>query len=246
MKIEKQLRILQIYTGILTLVLVTILISGFQSPRQKLQELTVERINIVEPDGKLRLSISNKERFPDPVINGKTLVGARHGAKAAGLLFFNDDGDECGGLAWHGKETAQRAEAGGDILFDQFHQDQTVGIMYSQSGDRKSAGLHVWDRPTTPLGTLVENMQAIDRMPAGPEKQAKLDEMKQAAARGEMGAHRLFVGNATDGSTGMTIADRLGKNRISLVVDKDNKAHLHFLDESGNVVYAIPPSKAAK
>lgn len=246
MKIEKQLRILQIYTGALTLVLVTVLISGFQGPRQKLQELTVERINIVEPDGKLRLTISNKERFPDPIIGGKTLVGARHGAKAAGLLFFNDDGDECGGLAWHGKENAQQAEAGADILFDQFHQDQTVGIMYSQSGDRKSAGLHVWDRPSIPLGTFVENMQAIDRMPAGPEKQAKLDEIKRATARGELGAHRLFIGKATDGSTGMTIADRLGKNRISLVVDKDNTAHLQFLDETGKVIYSIPPAEPAR
>jgi hypothetical protein len=241
MKIEKQLRILQIYTGTLTLVVAVLLISGFQGPRQKLQELTVERINIVEPDGKLRLTISNKERFPDPVVNGKSLVGGRHGAKTAGLLFFNDEGDECGGLAWHGKETAQQAEAGADILFDQFHQDQTVGIMYSQIGDRKSAGLHVWDRPAIPLGTQFENMQAINRMPEGPEKQAKLDEIKQASARGELGAHRLFVGNAADGATGVTIADRLGKNRISLVVDKDNTAHLQFLDDSGKVVYSIPP-----
>jgi hypothetical protein len=246
MKIEKQLRILQVYTGILTLVLVTVFVSGFQAPNQKLQELTVERINIVEPDGKLRLTISNKERFPDPVIDGKTLVGARHGAKAAGLLFFNDDGDECGGLAWHGKETAQQAEAGADIMFDQFHQDQTVGIAYSQTGDRKSAGLHVWDRPALPLAALVEKMQAIERMPAGEEKQAKLDEIKQATARGELGAHRLFVGKAADGSTGMTVADRLGKNRISLVVDKDNTAHLQFLDEAGKVVYSVPPSEAAK
>lgn len=241
MKIEKQLRILQVYTGALTLALLAILVSGFQSPRQKLQELTVERINIVEPDGKLRLTISNKERFPDPVVNGKSLTGARHGAKTAGLLFFNDEGDECGGLVWHGKETAQQPEAGADILFDQFHQDQTVGIMYSQSGDRKSAGLHVWDRPAIPLGILFENRQAIDRMPEGPSKQAKLDEIKQASARGELGAHRLFVGKAADGSTGMTIADRLGKTRVSLIVDKDNTAHLQFLDESGKVVYSVPP-----
>jgi hypothetical protein len=246
MKIEKQLRVLQVYTGILTLVLVTVFVSGFQATTQKLQELTVERINIVEPNGKLRLTISNKERFPDPVINGKTLVGARHGAKAAGLLFFNDDGDECGGLAWHGKETAQQAEAGADIMFDQFHQDQTVGIAYSQTGDHKSAGLHIWDRPAIPLASLVEKMQAIEHMPAGEEKQAKLDEIKQATARGELGAHRLFVGKAADGSTGMTVADRLGKNRISLVVDKDNTAHLQFLDDDGKVIYSVPPSEAAK
>ncbi len=241
MKIEKQLRFLQVYTGALTLILVVVLASGFQTQRQKLQELDVERINIVEPDGKLRMTISNKERFPDPVIDGKTLVGARHGSKDAGMLFFNDDGNECGGLAFSGKQVGQQAQAGAQILFDQYHQDQTVGIMYSQSGDRKSAGLHVWDRPDTPLGALVEKMQAIKNMPEGPEKQAELDKIKQATARGELGAHRLFVGKADDGSTGMMIADRLGKNRISLVVDNSNTAHLQFRDESGKIVYSVPP-----
>jgi hypothetical protein len=44
----------------------------------------------------------------------------------------------------------------------------------------------------------------------------------------------------------MTVADRLGKNRISLVVDKDNSAHLQFLDEVGKVIYSLPPAEAAK
>ena len=53
--------------------------------------------------------------------------------------------------------------------------------------------------------------------------------------------HRLFVGNNADGSTGMTVADRLGKQRIALLVDQKNMAHLQFLDEAGKVVYSIPP-----
>lgn len=241
MKIEKQLRLLQIYTGVLTLVLLVMLVCGFQTQRQKIQELDVERINIIEPDGKLRMTISNKERFPDPVVNGRSLAGARHGAKTAGVLFFNDDGDECGGLAFSGKQAGGQAQAGADLMFDQYHQDQTVGIAYSQSGDRKSAGLHVWDRPDIPLGTLFEKMQGIRNMPEGAEKQAELGKMNEAAARGELGAHRLFVGKADDGSTGLTIADRLGKNRISLIVAGDNTAHLQFRDASGKIVYSVPP-----
>lgn len=246
MTIEKQLRMLQLYTGALTLFVVVLLLSGFQTQRQKIQELDVERINIVEPDGKLRMTISNKERFPDPIVNGKTLVGARHGAKSAGILFFNDEGDECGGLAFSGKQEGPQAQAGADLLFDQYHQDQTVGIMYSQSGERKSAGFHVWDRPATPIGDLVEKMQTIQNMPEGPEKQAELDKIKQATERGELGAHRLFVGKSSDGSAGVTIADRLGKTRISLVVDNSSTAHLQFLDAAGNVVYSIPPPAPAK
>ena len=46
----------------------------------------------------------------------------------AGMLFFNDEGDEVGGLTYTGRatDTTRRANAG--IMFDQLNQDQTVGI----------------------------------------------------------------------------------------------------------------------
>ena len=241
MTIEKQLRILQVYTSVLTIGFLALVSTAFQSKRQKIEELDVERLNIVEPDGKLRMAITNKERVPDPVINGKTYAGARNGSKSAGMIFFNDEGDECGGLAFSGKASGDQGQAGGALLFDQFHQDQTVGIMYSQSGERRSAGLHVWDRPLTPASVWVDKVMAARKMPDGPGKQAALEEIKQASARGDLGMHRLFVGNDNDGATGMTIADRQGKKRVALVVDEKNAPHLQFLDDSGKVVYSVPP-----
>lgn len=243
-KLRRQLRFLQLYNGILTIVLVVLLASAFQTRRTRFDEIDVERINIVEHDGKLRMTISNKDRTPDPVINGKTYTGARKGSKSAGMIFFNDEGDECGGLAFSGTAAEKGGNAGGVLLFDQFHQDQTVGIMYGQSGERRSAGFHVWDRPLTPASVYVDRMQAINAMPDGPEKQKALDQIKQEAARGELGMHRLFVGNNADGTTGVTIQDRLGKQRIALLVDQKNAAHLQFLDEAGKVVYSIPPESS--
>jgi len=240
MKLEKQVRLLQIYTVTLTIGFGAFVVSGFQETKQRFREIDVERVNIVEPDGKLRMVIANKQRQPDPIINGKTFVGARHGAKSAGIIFFNDEGDECGGLAYSGQAENNGPQASAVLMFDQFHQDQTVGIAYSQSGDRKSAGLHVWDRPATPADVLVEKMRAVEKMPDGPDKQAELQKMKDAQARGELGAHRIFVGKGTDGSAGVTISDRLGKDRIVMVVDDKNMARLRFLDESGKVVLSIP------
>jgi hypothetical protein len=244
MTLEKQVRLLQIYTATLTLGFGAFVVYGFQETRQRFREIDVERVNIVEPDGKLRMVIANKQRQPDPIINGKTFAGARKGAKSAGIIFFNDEGDECGGLAYTGQASSTGPQADGALLFDQFHQDQTVGIMYSQSGARRSAGLHVWDRPDTPADVLVEKMQAIERMPDGPAKQAELVKIKDSQSRGELGAHRVFVGKGTDGSAGLTIADRLGKDRIVLVVDEKNAARLRFLDDAGKVVYSIPADTA--
>ena len=244
MTLERQVRLLQIYTVTLTVAFGALVLSGFQETKQRFREIDVERVNIVEPDGKLRMVIANKQRQPDPIINGKTFAGARKGSKSAGIIFFNDEGDECGGLAYSGQTGNNGPQAGGALLFDQFHQDQTVGIMYGQSGERKSAGLHVWDRPQTSADVLVEKMQAIQRMPDGPAKQAELQKIKEAQDRGELGAHRIFVGKGTDGSAGVTIADRFGKDRIVMAVDEKNAAHLRFLDNSGKVILTLPAETA--
>lgn len=44
------------------------------------------------------------------------------------MLFFNDEGDEVGGLTFTGTDdNGRRANAG--IMFDQLKQDQTIGIV---------------------------------------------------------------------------------------------------------------------
>ncbi|MDP9123207.1 MAG: hypothetical protein M3N82_01155 [Pseudomonadota bacterium] len=93
--------------------------------------LTTERLNIVAPDGTLRLVIANEQRFPPPIINGKPLKRA---VNPAGLLFFNDRGDEVGGLAL--------SEPGGGRLsalsFDYPNFD-AVGLLARVASDGKDA-----------------------------------------------------------------------------------------------------------
>ena len=57
-----------------------------QNKNQKFAEIDVERINIVEKDGKFRMVISNKERQHPGIIDGKTLP--REEGRPAGMLFF--------------------------------------------------------------------------------------------------------------------------------------------------------------
>jgi hypothetical protein len=55
-------RFLAFYSAFLTLALVAVAAAGFaqQNSRQKFGEIDVERINVVEPDGTVRIVISNK------------------------------------------------------------------------------------------------------------------------------------------------------------------------------------------
>src|SRR5439155_27382618 len=63
-KLEKEVRFLKIYAVIATLACAVFFFTAFaiQSKKQKFEEIDVERINIVEKDGKLRMVISNQER----------------------------------------------------------------------------------------------------------------------------------------------------------------------------------------
>jgi hypothetical protein len=94
-------RVLLVHSGVLTAVLCVVLLSGANSgsKRVRFDEIDVNRINLVEPDGTLRLVISDKTNFPGLIVKGK---GYPHGRQTAGMLFFNDEGTENGGLIFGG------------------------------------------------------------------------------------------------------------------------------------------------
>jgi len=63
-KLEKEVRFLKIYAVMATLFGAVLFLSAFtvHGKKQKFEEIDVERINIVERDGRLRMVISNEER----------------------------------------------------------------------------------------------------------------------------------------------------------------------------------------
>jgi hypothetical protein len=68
--------------------------------------------------------------------------------RPAGMIFFNNDGDENGGLVYQGDKTG----AGMAYSFDQYKNDQVMQLQYNQSNDGKgkpmarSYGLKLWYR----------------------------------------------------------------------------------------------------
>ncbi|HXN96291.1 MAG TPA: hypothetical protein VN879_17415, partial [Candidatus Acidoferrales bacterium] len=76
---------------------VTVL-SGFagRSKKASFDEISVRRINIVEPDGTTRMILSNKTDAPGLIIRRKEYPHPDR--KSAGVIFFDDEGTENGGL----------------------------------------------------------------------------------------------------------------------------------------------------
>lgn len=119
-----------------------------QKPR--FAEIDVERINVIEADGTVKLVIANRERAPDQVMDGQSRPRTEAN-KSPGITFFNDVGDEAGGLKIRGGLRDGRPSARGHLLFDQHRGDQTLGFVYDEVDGQRTAGVTVWDRPDTPL-----------------------------------------------------------------------------------------------
>src|SRR5690625_7418181 len=82
-------RLLGIYAGVLTLALATILLTGAKSERSaSFETLDVERINLREPDGRLRMVITSSARFPGVIVRAQQHEQP-HRRDLAGMVFFN-------------------------------------------------------------------------------------------------------------------------------------------------------------
>jgi hypothetical protein len=229
--------------ALLMIVAVSAFVRGRSAPT-KFDEIDVGRINVREPDGRLRLTISNHARLPEVVVGGKSYpLRGGTGVKSAGLIFFNDEGNEDGGLVWAGSKNATGYQASAALTFDQFDQDETVSIEYGDENRRRSAGLAVLDRPDEPIQIFAESAMAIRAMPDGPAKQERARRLEDAAvARGAMPAQRLFAGKRPDKSSIVMLSDRKGRARLRLSVDSLGVARIDFLDDSGHVTRSLTGS----
>jgi hypothetical protein len=199
------------------------------SDGERLTEIDVERINVRERDGRLRMVISGRDRAPDPVVDGR--VGARQGGNSAGVISYNERGDECGGLIFGGND----GHAGAILTFDRFRQDQVVGLIYNEADGTYKAGLSVWDRPAVPVNELFERYAAFERL-RGEERAAVLAQMR---ADGVASATRVFAGRERDGSATVSLCDAEQRERLRLVVEAKGAARIEFLDEEGQVVKTL-------
>ncbi len=232
--IRRQLRILQIYVAISFSLIAFLSVTAFtQSGVQRIDELTVQRLNVVDANGTLRFVLSNKDRMHPGVIDGVAINRPR---PVAGMLFFNDEGDEVGGLTYTGSDdNGRRANAG--IMFDQFKQDQTIGISYGETDGRRTAGLQVWDRPDTPLSELIARLNAANELTDPAARQKAIDEIRATAPPAP---RRLFAGKLSDRSATVALSDAAGNPRLTLTVDADGNPRIEFLDPEGKVVSRLP------
>jgi hypothetical protein len=139
-------RVLILYSTLASAALVVALLGGAASTRPRVfDEIQVHRLDVVEPDGTLRMVISNSDRLPGVIVKGREQP--RVDRPQAGMLFYNDEGSENGGLIFGGHKNAagQVIDSGGSLSFDKYGASQIVQLAGVDDSADRFAGLAVND-----------------------------------------------------------------------------------------------------
>ncbi|MEO6282936.1 MAG: hypothetical protein ABIN80_13520 [Dyadobacter sp.] len=231
-QITEQLKLYKMLTGLLTAsVVVLVVLNIFLINRSLSKEITAERINIVESNGKVRMVLSNRG-LQHPGIVGGNIVPPRD--RPAGLVFFNDEGDECGGLMYTGDTI------GADMVFsvDQYENDQLMQLQYNQTnmGGKpvKNYGLKLWDRnddfTLANLITYTDSLKMLNNQTSYERGIANLTQ------QGRLGTERMFVGKNKAEEVGLFLQDSQGRPRIRIFINKQNEPIIQILDGKGEVI----------
>jgi hypothetical protein len=230
-------RFLAIYSGVLTIAFAVVVLTGFAESRQKqtFDEIDVRRINVIESDGTLRMVISNKADFPGIIIKGKETP--HPGRSTAGMLFFNDEGTENGGLIFGGgKDKQGKVTSYGHLSFDQYEQDQVFSIDAGEENGKRTSELRVIDQPDHPITEEIAAAERIGRLPAS-QQEAEWKKYRASTPHSET---RIQLGRSDDRSVALRLKDEQGRDRLVIRVQPDGSPILQFLDEQGKVTSQLP------
>lgn len=233
-KLEKEVRFLKIYAAVATLLGAVFLLSGFIMParKQKFEEIDVERINVVEKDGRLKMVVSNAQRQHPGIVDGKLIP--REEGRPAGMIFFNARGDEIGGLTFSGDAKNGQYSS---LTFDKFRGDQTIAFQHLENNEgRYFAGLSFNDENMATMDRIAK----LDEIKKLPDEAARRAARKEMQEKGEFLVNRLAIGRGRSKSAFISMSDAKGRERILISVSADGTPQMNFLDENGKVIYSLP------
>lgn len=250
--IERDVRFLKGYAVVMTMLFGVLGVAAFSrgSGNAKFDVIDVERINVLEPNGQYRMVISNRPRSIGPIYQGKPF--GYEGGGRPGIIFFNDEGTENGGLTFTGSTcaggksvTTGRACANGTynasthMSFDQFNSDQVVNLDYNDNNGRRLMGFSINDRLDANIYDFVMQRDSIMKIADTVARNAALARLVAPRNGIPFSTQRLFLGRDPSKAAVLNLADRQGKPRLRLVVDSLGAARVEFLDESGKVTNTI-------
>ncbi|MCF2876444.1 MULTISPECIES: hypothetical protein [unclassified Tenacibaculum] len=246
MNTKRELIFLRAFAFCLTSAIVLLTTQSFKTKKvTKFDTIDVKRINVVEDDGTVKMLITNAKNFPSEgdIINGEVY---HKRTKRPGLLFYTEDGKECGGLIYDGKKRGKGHSSGLSLTFDQYDGDQVMQLITLDNSDgnkRYKAGRLVFnDRPDNETREVRDKLiKELEKIKDRKKRKEKYEEYKKKGLLGV--TTRVVLGQTPGKQNGLFLNDDQGRMRAKFIIDENNAIKLVAYDEKGNVVSTWPENK---
>lgn len=240
---HRELVILRTFAACIAVGMILLSMSAFQSNQnERFSTIDVERINIIESDGTVKMVITNANHFPTKgdSINSTTYHERK---KRAGMLFFTEDGKECGGLIYDGAKQEDGHSAGLSLTYDQYDGDQVMQLLTTdyKKGDRRMVASALTFNDRAVNETQDGNRLINEELRAIKDPKERREKYNTYVAQGRIGATpRVMLGKTSSENNGLSLFDDQGNYRAQFSIDKDNNVQLIAYDQNGNVTGSWP------
>jgi len=194
-------------------------------------EITTERLNIVGKDGNKYVVLSNPQKQALATINGKPINSKETERNIAGLLFFNEDGDEIGGLVY-GIDSTDSYQL---LTFDQRKNDQIMALRkdeYLEEGKwKKQYGLLLQERSEKQANVIVSELNNIRSIKDSITRENEFEKFYNDPEN--LAPQRLFIGRTYSEDVGLFLMDKNNKPRLQIYLDENGEPHIESFDENG-------------
>jgi hypothetical protein len=232
---DSKVKLLTTYSIFMTVIMVSLSLFSFKmyNKIENFDEINVKRINIIENDGTIRMVLSNKERQHPGRIDGKDFDKRE---RRAGLVFFNDEGDECGGIGYSTEKRGNGVFSGMLITMDRYKNDEVVNISNAEMVENgkivSRRGIGISDFPAdSHLGKSMKALEEIQKITDPAEREKKMKEGIEKYGSKSL----VFLGKNPDNTQGLFLNDAKGQPRMKIYVDEKGNPKIQTLDSKGKV-----------
>ncbi len=235
MTIEKKVNILIAYAFATTLCIGLFALSSFgeKDKNESFDEITVKKMTVIGKNNLPRMVLSNETRQNPGRMNGKEWSKRE---RPSGIIFFNDNGDECGGIIYKVSEKDGKTVSGMSFTMDNYKDDQVIQILndeyYADGKAYIERGISI---NQFPLGSDIDvrngKIEALEKIADEKERNTKIRELIQA----EGSKKRLFLGRTKGNGSGLFLSGPDGKPKMMIYVDDKGAPKIQTFNDKGEV-----------
>lgn len=233
--IEKKVNFLMAYAIASTMIICFFTFSSFKDKKdeKRIDEIVAKKITIVGEDNLPRMVLSNENRQHSGRMNGKEWPKRE---RPSGIIFFNNQGDECGGLVYQTKEKEGKIISGMSFTMDNYKDDQVIQVLndeyYANGKAYIQRGININQYP---IGTNIEDrnkkIEAINQIKDEQERKLKLNELYEK----EGSVNRVFLGRTKGNSSGLFLSGPDGKPKMMIYVDENGNPKIQTFNSKGEI-----------